>query len=74
MCDYLFERIKRETQKKIIMQSGYLIVKGLVKNKNENNELFNSLDKFFEIPQPKEKPKHTEQELIDDFKNYLGRR
>lgn len=73
LCDYLFERIKKETQKKIIMRSGYLIVKGLVKKDNGNDKLFNSLDKIFEIPQPKEKPKQTEQELIDDFKNYLGR-
>ena len=72
MCDYLFERIKKETQKKTMLQGAYLIVKGLINGKGENNELFNSLDKLFEIPKQKKKAQQTQQELVDDFCKYIG--
>ena len=70
MCDYLFERIKRETRKKTIMQSGYLLIKGLIKKKG-GGELFNVLDNLFDIPKEKEKPQKTEEELINEFENYI---
>ena len=72
MCDYLFERIKKETQKKTMLQGAYLIVKGLINGKGENNELFNSLDELFEIPKRKKKAQQTQQELVDDFCKYIG--
>ena len=71
MCDYLLERIKRETRLKTIQQSGYLIVKGLLKKKTCGNSLFNALDDLFDIPREKEKPQKTKEELIDDFENYI---
>lgn len=71
ICDYLFERIKRETRKKTIQQSGYLIVKGLLKKKTNGNSLFNVLDDLFEIPKEKVKPQISEEELIEDFENYI---
>lgn len=72
MSDYLFERIKKETQKKTMLQGAYLIVKGLINGKGENNELFNSLDELFEIPKQKKKAQQTQQELVDDFCKYIG--
>lgn len=71
ICDYLFERIKRETRSKTIQQSAYLLVKGLIKSKSGNTSLFNSLDDVFDIPKEKEKPRMTEEELINDFENYV---
>lgn len=70
MCDYLFERIKRETRLKTIQQSVYLLVKGIIKKKGGSG-LFNVLDDLFDIPKEKEKPQITEEELIDDFENYI---
>ena len=71
ICDYLFERIKRETRKKTIQQSGYLLVKGLIKKKMDGNGLFDILDDLFDIPKKQEKPKMTEEELINDFEKYV---
>jgi hypothetical protein len=71
VCDYLFERIKRETRKKAIQQSGYLIVKGLLKKKGNGNNLFKHLDELFDIPQEKEKPIKTKEELMDEFEEYV---
>lgn len=71
ICDYLFERIKRETRSKTIQQSAYLLVKGLIKSKSGNTSLFNALDDVFDIPKEKEKPIMTEEELINDFENYV---
>ena len=75
VCDYLFERIKRETRAKAIRQSGYLLVRGLIKKKLKGGvNIFNALDDLFEIPKQKEKPKKTKEELIDEFENYIGNR
>lgn len=71
VCDYLIERIKRETRNKAIQQSAYLLVKGLIKKKGVGGELFNVLDDLFEIPKPKEKEQKTKEELIEDFENYI---
>lgn len=71
VCDYLFERIKRETRKKAIQQSGYLLVKGLIKKKMNGEGLFNALDELFDIPKQKEKPQKSEEELIEEFENYV---
>jgi len=72
VCDYLFERIKRETRSKTIQQSAYLLVKGLIKKKTNNSGmLFNVLDDLFDIPKEKEKPQKTEEEIIDEFENYI---
>lgn len=70
ICDYLFERIKRETRAKAIQQSGYLIVKGLLKKKT-GDKLFGVLDDLFDIPKKKEKPQKTKEELIEDFEKYI---
>lgn len=72
MCDYLVERIKRESRKKTIMQSGYLLVRGLIKKKSNNDQFFNMLDELFDIPKPKEKPTKTKDELVEDFEKYIG--
>ena len=71
MCDYFFERIKRETRLKTIQQSAYLLVKGFIKKKNGGNGLFNVLDDLFDIPKEKEKPQISQEELINDFENYV---
>ena len=72
VCEYLFERIKRETKSKTIQQSAYLLVKGLIKKKTNNSgALFNVLDDLFDIPKEKEKPQMSEEELINDFENYI---
>lgn len=72
VCDYLFERIKRETRKKTIQQSGYLLIKGLIKKKTNNSGmLFNVLDDLFDIPKEKERPQKNKEELMDDFENYI---
>lgn len=71
MCEYLIERLKRETRMKTIQQSAYLLVKGIVKKKGGGSGLFNVLDNLFDIPKEKEKPQKTEEELIDDFENYI---
>ena len=72
VCEYLFERIKRETKSKTIQQSAYLLVKGLIKKKTNNSgALFNVLDDLFEIPKEKVKPQISEEELIEDFENYI---
>lgn len=71
MCEYLLERLKRETRSKTIQQSAYLLVKGLIKKKSNSNGLFNILDDLFDIPKPKEKPLKTKEELIDEFEDYL---
>lgn len=52
-----------------MMQSGYLLVKGLIKNKSNNMQFFNALDELFDIPKPKEKPMKTEEELLAELKN-----
>lgn len=71
MCEYLLERLKRETRSKTIQQSAYLLVKGLIKKKSNSNGLFNILDDIFDIPREKEKPLKTKEELIDEFEDYL---
>lgn len=71
MCEYLFERIKRETRSKTIQQSAYLLVKGLIKKKGGGSGIFNVLDDLFDIPREKEKPQKTEEELINDLENYI---
>lgn len=71
MCEYLFERIKRETRSKTIQQSAYLLVKGIIKKKGGGSGIFNVLDDLFDIPKEKEKPQKTKEELIDDFENYI---
>ena len=71
MCEYLIERLKRETRIKTIQQSAYLLLKGIIKKKDGSSGLFNMLDDLFDIPKPKEKPQKTEEELIDDLENYI---
>ena len=71
MCEYLLERLKRETRSKTIQQSAYLLVKGLIKKKTNGKVLFNVLDDLFDIPREKEKPLKTKEELIDEFENYV---
>lgn len=71
LCDYLFERIKRENRKKTIQQSGYLLIKGLVKKKVNGSSVFNVLDDLFDIPREKKKPQLSEEELIGDFEKYV---
>lgn len=71
MVDYLCERIKRETRSKSIQQAGYLIVKGLLKKKGNGDALFSHLDKLFDIPKAEEKPQKTEEELINEFEDYI---
>lgn len=74
MCDYLLERLKRETRKKTIQQSAYLLVKGLIKKKTNNSGmLFGVLDDLFDIPKEKEKPQVSKEELIEDFENYINK-
>ena len=53
------------------MQGGYLIVKGLLKKKTTESNLFDVLDELFEIPKEKEKQQKTKEELIDDFEKYV---
>lgn len=65
------ERIKRETRTKTIQQSGYLIIKGLLKKKGNGDKLFDSLDSLFDIPKENKKPKKTKEELIAEFENYV---
>ena len=71
MCEYLFERIKREFRSKTIQQSAYLLVKGLMKSKTKGSNVFNVLDELFDIPKEKKKPQKNKEELIDDFENYI---
>ena len=54
------------------MQSGYLLVKGLLKKKASTPSLFNALDELFEIPKESEKPIASEEDLIKDFERYIG--
>ena len=70
MVDYLVERLKRETRLKTIQQSGYLIVKGLLKKKGGNG-LFDALDELFDIPKQVVKPQKSKEELINEFENYI---
>lgn len=55
-----------------MVQSGYLLVKGLIKSKSNNMQFFNALDELFDIPKPKEKPQKTQDELLADFEQYIG--
>ena len=71
MCEYLFERIKRETRLKTIQQSAYILVRGLIKKKCKEDKLFNVLDNLFDIPASKEKHAFSEEELISDFEDYI---
>ena len=71
VCDYLLERIKRERRLKAIQQGGYLLVKGFIKRKGVESGVFSILDDLFDIPKEKEKPQKTEEELINDFENYI---
>lgn len=72
VCDYLLERIKREVRAKTIQQSGYLIIKGLLKKKGRGGDmLFNVLDDMFEIPRAEQKPVMSQEELINDFEDYI---
>lgn len=52
------------------MQSGYLIVKGLIKRKDKD-VLFDVLDNLFDIPKKEQKPQKNKEELIEDFENYI---
>lgn len=70
ICDYLFERIKRETRSKAIQQSAYLLVKGLVKAK-VGDKLFEHLDTLFDIPKREAKEQKSEEELINEFEDYV---
>lgn len=73
ICNYLFERIKREMRTKTIQQSGYFIVKGLLKKKGASG-VFDTLDDLFDIPRQERKPQKTKDELIDEFdKKYISR-
>lgn len=38
---------------------------------NNGSGLFNMLDDLFDIPKEKEKPQKTEEELINEFENYV---
>lgn len=71
MCDYLIERIKRETRTKTIQQSAYLLVKGLIKKKNGGDSLFDVLDTLFDIPKKEKTQPKTEEELIYEFEDYV---
>lgn len=55
-----------------MVQSGYLLIRGLIKKKANNDQFFNALDELFDIPKPKEKPTMTEDELVADFEKYIG--
>ena len=55
------------------MQSAYLLVKGLIKKKSNNDAFFNHMDELFDIPKPKQKPQKTQEELIDEFENYINK-
>lgn len=52
-----------------MVQGGYLLVRGLVKKKANNEQFFNALDELFDIPKPKEKPMKSEDELLSELKN-----
>jgi hypothetical protein len=56
---------------KTIQQSGYLIVKGLLKKKGNGDELFNVLDDLFDIPKPKQAPQKSKEDLIEEFSNFV---
>jgi hypothetical protein len=71
VADYLYERIKKETRSKSIQQAGYLIVKGLLKKKGNGDALFRQLDVLFDIPQEEVKPQKSEEELINEFEDYI---
>lgn len=69
MIDYLAEKIKRDTRSKAMQQGAYLIVKGLLKRGDD--PLFDTMDKLFDIPY-KEKPQQkTQEELEDEFEEYV---
>ena len=71
VCDYLLFRIKKELRVKTIQQSGYLLVKGLLK-KRADDVLFDNLDVLFDIPRKeKAKQQKTKEELVNDFENYI---
>ena len=53
------------------MQSAYLLVKGLIKKKGSNSLVFNTLDDLFDIPKEKVKPQKTQEELMEEFENYV---
>lgn len=55
-----------------MVQSGYLLVRGLIKKRANNDQFFNVLDELFDIPKPKEKPQKTQDELLADFEQYIG--
>lgn len=68
----MIERIKRETRAKTIRQSGYLLIKGILKKKGGGGtELFAILDNLFEIPKQEPKPQKTKDELVAEFENYI---
>lgn len=55
---------------KSIQQGGYVIVKGLLMSRVQTN-LFNYLDELFDIPKEVVKETKTEEELIDEFENFI---
>lgn len=55
-----------------MVQSGYLLVRGLIKKRTNNDQFFNALDELFDIPKSKEKPMKTEEELLAEFEQYVG--
>lgn len=65
------ERIKRETRSKSIQQAGYLIVKGLLVKKGNDDALFRHLDDLFDIPRKPQKTQKSEEELINEFEDYI---
>lgn len=71
MVDYLIEKLKREQRSKTIQQAGYLLIKGLVAKKGGGGRMFDVLDDLFELPKKEKKPQKTQDELIDEFENYI---
>lgn len=48
-----------------------MIVKGLLCKKDKGDALFRHLDTLFDIPTPEEKPQKSEEELINEFNEYI---
>ena len=71
IVDYLAERIKRDTRSKAIQQGAYLIVKGLIKHDGDD-QLFDNLDRLFDIPKVETPPQKTQEELADEFTQYVN--
>ena len=46
-------------------------MKGLLCRKGKGDALFNHLDKLFDIPEQVKAPQKTEEELINEFEDYI---